>query len=78
MEKIWLREVSMQHPKKWVVMTHLEWDKEVMNKKIGVVYKVFDTHAEALEIMRSLDESYGMVSIIEGFDDTPQIGGLFG
>ena len=78
-EKIWLQEVMMMYPKKFIVMANIEYDKSGTNTSIGEIVAVEDTFENALVILEDLDEqgNMGECTIVQGFDDTPQIGGLF-
>lgn len=76
-EKVWTEEIKMQHPKKWILMTHLEYDGSGKNVLIGYVHVVCDAWEEAFEIEKSFGDTMGRTALFKGFDDTPQIGGLF-
>ena len=75
-EKIWVEEVAMMYPKKYIVMANIEYDKSGTNRSIGEVVVVEDTFKKALAIKESLQDM-GKCTVVDGFDDTPQIGGLF-
>ena len=74
-EKIWTAEASMQYPKQWVVLVDIENDRKT-HKVMGVVHLVTPDKKEAYEKAKSLKGVMGKTMVIEGFDDTPQIGGL--
>ncbi|MCL1999116.1 MAG: hypothetical protein FWG65_10160 [Turicibacter sp.] len=77
MEKVWTQEIKMQHPGKWIVMTDTDWAYDGRNRKIGFVYGVYETWETAMEVRDGLSQTHEKVSIIEGYDETPHIGGLF-
>ena len=76
-ERLWTSEVCHRFPKKWIVMVNLEWDATGRNKLVGFIHSVVDTWEEARTIVNTLDNSKGDVAIMEGFDDTPHVGGPF-
>jgi len=57
-------------------MTDEDWDGSGQNRSVGYIYDVVGTWEEAIEIKSEIEGSFDKVSILEGFDDTPQIGGL--
>ncbi|MCL1998390.1 MAG: hypothetical protein FWG65_06460 [Turicibacter sp.] len=67
----------MKYPKQWIVMTELEWLGLGNNRDSGYVYGVYETREAAREVKLELEKTMNQVTIIEGYDDTPQIGGLF-
>jgi len=75
--KLWTEDVMMMYPKQWVVMVELEQENNPLNT-YGVVHLVTDSKKEAYMIAKVLCESgdLGNVMVVEGWDDTPQIGGL--
>jgi len=75
-ERVWLDEAGMDYPKKWLVSVNAE--RGEFFKLFAEVYKVFDTHKEALALKRKLESEgeWGKVVITKGFDDTPRIGGI--
>ena len=75
MERMWSREVSMKYPKQWIVLVNLS-DEPKTNKTIGDVFLVTSSKKEAYSKAISLGDSMGKRMVVEGFDDTPQIGGL--
>lgn len=74
-EKIWTAEASIQYPKQWIVFVHLENDQHT-RKTMGIVHLVTPNKKEAYEKAKALKGVMGKTMVIEGFDDTPQIGGL--
>ena len=74
-EKIWSAKVAMQYPKQWIVMVEMECDPKT-NKYMGIVHYVTNDKKEAYEKSRELGKSMGKKVVIEGFNDTPQIGGF--
>jgi hypothetical protein len=76
-EKLFTGEVAMMYPKQWVVMTELESQTNPY-KLVGVVHYVSPNEDDARSVLRSLraDENSGRSCIVEGWNDTPQIGGL--
>ena len=75
MERLWCGEASMKYPKQWIVMVNME-DEPKTYKVIGDVYLVTSDKKEAYDKAIELGESMGRNMVIEGFDDTPQIGGF--
>jgi len=75
MERIWSGEASMKYPKQWIVMVNLE-DEPKTNKTIGDIYLVTPNKNEAYTKAKELGDSMGEKFVFEGFNDTPQIGGL--
>ena len=75
-KKIWSGEVANQYPKQWVVFVEVEYAPET-HKYMGIVHFVTSDKNEAYETERALGKSRGNTVVIEGFNDTPQIGGLW-
>ncbi|MCL2019756.1 MAG: hypothetical protein FWG70_08360 [Oscillospiraceae bacterium] len=75
MERLWYGEAKMKFPKQWIVLVNME-DEPKTNKAYGDVYLVTTDEDEAYATAIALGESMGRNMVIEGFDDTPQIGGL--
>ncbi|MCL2221016.1 MAG: hypothetical protein FWC20_01645 [Oscillospiraceae bacterium] len=75
--KLWTSDVMMMYPKQWVVMTQLEQQLKPL-KIFGTVHFVTDNKDEAYKTSKAVRESgdFGKVMVVEGWDDTPQIGGL--
>jgi len=76
MDRVWVSEVTMAFPRKFIIFLNTDWAKDGSGKMMGDFYDVKDTREEALELKNSLGDSMGKVSIAEGFDDSPQIGGF--
>ena len=76
MERMWLDEAVMKYPKQYFVAVNVDWSD---NKLFGDIYEVFSDFNEALAQKRELQKTgnLGKTTVMEGFDDTPQIGGLF-
>ena len=74
-KKIWSEEAVKQYPKQWIVFVEMECDPET-HKYMGVVHFVTSNKDEAYETERALGRSMGNTVVMEGFNDTPQIGGL--
>ena len=75
MERMWTSEAAMKYPKQWIVMVNVDYNKET-HKHMGDVYTVKPTFEEAFAMERKLGKSMGKSTVFEGFNDTPQIGGL--
>ena len=75
MERMWSREVSMKYPKQWIVLVNLAYEEHT-NKVIGDIYFVTPSEDEAYEKANEIGNSMGKRMVVEGFDNTPQIGGL--
>ena len=76
--KLWTSDVMMMYPKQWVVMVQLE-DQLKPLRTLGTVHFVTDSEDEAYKTSKAVRESgdFGEVMVVEGWDDTPQIGGLW-
>ena len=75
MERLWSEEAMMKYPKQWVVLVNTSDDKQ-SHKTMGDVYLVTPDKKDAYAKAIALGDSLGENMVIEGFDDTPQIGGL--
>lgn len=75
MERMWSSDASMKYPKQWIVMVNL-FNEPKTNKVIGDVYLITQDKKEAYSTAKSLGESMGRLMVVEGFDDSPQIGGF--
>jgi hypothetical protein len=75
MERMWSEEAFMKYPKQWIVMVNME-DEPKTNKAFGDVFLVTPDKKEALAKEKELGDSMGEVFVFEGFNDTPQIGGI--
>ncbi|MCL1843975.1 MAG: hypothetical protein FWF79_09195 [Defluviitaleaceae bacterium] len=74
-KKIWSEEAYMQYPKQWIVFVEMECDPET-HKYMGFVHFVTADKDEAYEKANAIGRSMGKKVVMEGFNDTPQIGGL--
>jgi len=74
-ERIWCGEAAMKYPKQWIVFVNIENDGDT-HKPMGVVHLVTPSREEAYAEARIIGKSRGKKAVIEGFNDTPQIGGL--
>ncbi|MDR0220048.1 MAG: hypothetical protein LBI54_01430 [Lachnospiraceae bacterium] len=76
MERMWVQEAANKYPKQWLVAVNITW--EPGSKAIGDIFMVTPNKTEAYSKTRELRSSgdMGEVSVVEGYDDTPQIGGL--
>jgi len=75
MERMWSAEAKKKYPMQWIVMVNLGWEPH--NKAIGDVYFVSESKKEAYDTAKALGDTMGKKTVIEGFNDTPQIGGLY-
>jgi len=75
MERMWSGDARMKYRKQWVVMVNII-DEPETNKTIGDIYLVTSNADEAYDKAIELGNSMGENMVIEGFNDTPQIGGL--
>jgi len=73
--RMWSEEAVKKYPKQWIVFVNVECDPET-HKYMGVVYFVTHDKNEAYEKAIALGKSMGETAVMEGFNDTPQIGGL--
>jgi hypothetical protein len=76
MERMWSGDASMKYPKQWIVMVNIE-DDPATNKDIGDIYLVTPNKDEAYNQAIALGRSMGRRLVMEGFNDSPQIGGLW-
>ncbi|MCL1884262.1 MAG: hypothetical protein FWF81_11010 [Defluviitaleaceae bacterium] len=74
-KKIWSEEAYMQYPKQWIVFVEMEHDPKT-HKYMGLVHFVTPDKDEAYEKAMALGNTKGKKGVMEGFNDTPQIGGL--
>ena len=75
MERMWSKEAKMRYPMQWVVLVNIS-DEPKTNKTFGDVYLITSNREEAYAKAIALGDSMGGKMIVEGFNDTPQIGGL--
>jgi hypothetical protein len=77
MERMWVAEAKMKYPKQWLVAVNLVWEPN--NKVIGDIFLVTPDEDEARSKLRELRKSgsMGKVMVLEGYNDAPQIGGLW-
>lgn len=75
-ERLWCSEVEMLYPRKWIVMVNCDWEPH--SRLYGEIYLITDDKEEARRVGKELKlgGKMGRVSVFEGFNDTPQIGGL--
>jgi hypothetical protein len=77
MERMWVLEASMKYPKQWLAAMNITW--EPGSKAIGDIYMVTpkkdEAYDKAVELITAGE--MGKVIVVEGYDDTPQIGGLY-
>ena len=86
-QRDFIGEISHKYPKKWIVVTNLgeETRHEILDdgKKIklkysvGDVYFVANSYDEAWDTFGRLGDKKNRAMVLEGFNDTPQIGGVF-
>ena len=76
-EKLFTGDVMMMYPKQWIVMVDLETQSNPY-KVTGVVHYVSPDEDDARKVLRAIraDKDASRSCIIEGWNDTPQIGGL--
>ena len=75
MERMWRADAKKKYPMQWIVMVNLT--TESSNKTIGDIYLVTPNKKEAYDTAKALGDTMGKKMVIEGFNDTPQIGGLY-
>jgi hypothetical protein len=75
MERMWSGDAMMKYQNQWVVMVNIE-DEPKTNKSIGDVYLVTQNEDEAYDEAIKIGRTMGVKMVIEGFNDTPQIGGF--
>ena len=75
MERLWAGDASMKYPKQWVVLVNMSYERDT-HKHMGDVYLVTPDVDEAYAKAIALGDSMGKNMVVEGFDDTPQIGGI--
>jgi hypothetical protein len=74
-EKIWSGKAATMYPKQWIVFVNMEYDKKT-HKNMGIVHFTTSDKKEAYAKAKALGDTMGNTMVIEGFNDTPQIGGL--
>jgi hypothetical protein len=72
---MWISEAMMKYPKQWIVMVNVSSEPQTY-KTMGDVYRVTSDKKEAYDLAIELGDSLGHTTVIEGFDDRPQIGGF--
>ena len=65
----------MKYPKQWIVLVNLSYDNET-HKTMGEVHFVTSDKKKAYAEAIAVRGNMGKTMVVEGFDDTPQIGGL--
>jgi hypothetical protein len=74
---MWLGDVRVKYPNQWIVAVNITYGEK--NKAYGDIYLVTPdkdiAYAKAAEL-KSVG-GMGKVSVTEGLNDAPQIGGLF-
>lgn len=76
MTRQWTQEVMMQYPDKWIVVANLEYNEQE-HKYYGEVHGVYDADIAAYAAKRELGRSAGKTMVIEGYNTSPQVGGLW-
>jgi len=74
MERMWFGDAINKYPKQWIVLVNLS--DEPVNRVFGDVYFVTPDKKQAYSTAKSLGKSMGRFVVVEGFNDTPQIGGF--
>ena len=76
MERMWLGEARLKYPMQWIVAVNISWGEK--NKVFGDIYLVTPDKNEAYAKASELDKigEMGEITVTEGFNETPQIGGL--
>ena len=75
MERVLFTEVPMMYPKKWILLVNL-WKEKERRCSSGEVYWVADNKMEIFNKAMEIGDELGRTMMVEGFDDTPQIGWL--
>jgi hypothetical protein len=77
MERMWVQTAAHKYPKQWLVAVNLVCEQPG-NRLIGDIFMVTDDEDEAYDKVMELRErgEMGEVMVVDGYDDTPQIGGL--
>jgi len=71
---MWSGDVKNKYPKQWIVLVNIT--HEPINKAVGDVYLVTSDKNKAYSTAKALGKSMGKLMVVEGFNDTPQIGGF--
>ena len=74
MERMWFGEAKMKYPKQWIVMVNISYEPK--NKPFGDIYLVTPDKNEAYATAKAMGSREGRSAVVEGFNDTPQIGGF--
>jgi len=77
MERMWLGLARKKYPKQWIVAVNVTYGEK--NKAYGDIYLLTPDKDTAYQKVIELRKSgeMGKVAVSEGFNDKPQIGGLF-
>lgn len=75
-EKMWIEEIAHEYPKQWILVVNMEFNKNT-KKYVGDVYYVTPGKHEAYERSRAIGDSMGNKMVVEGFNDKPQISGVY-
>ena len=75
MERVLSIEAPMMYPKKWILLVNLRKERE-RRCSSGEVYWIGDSKMEIFNKAMEIGDEFGRTMLVEGFDDTPQIGGL--
>jgi hypothetical protein len=74
MERMWSEEAFMKYLKQWIVMVNISTESN--NRTFGDIVLVTPDEDEAYAKAKEIGDSMGGKLVFEGFNDTPQIGGL--
>lgn len=76
MERIWLGEAKLKYANNWIVAVNTALEEK--NKAYGDIYLITPSKSEAYAKAIELNQigTMGSVSVTQGTNNTPQIGGL--
>jgi len=75
MQRVPFVDLPMMYPKQWILLVNLQ-KEPTRHCSSGEVYWVSEQKDEIHAERRRLGDAMGRTMIVEGFDDTPRIGGL--
>ena len=75
MERVLYTDVKMMYPKKWILLVNMK-KAEGKHCSSGEIYWVSDSRNEIFEKAMEIKDDFDRTMVVEGFDDTPRIGGL--
>ena len=75
MQRVLATEVTMMYPKQWILLVNSRKEPE-RHCPSGEIYLISDSRDEIHTERCKIGNTLGDTLVVEGFDDTPRIGGL--